>query len=210
MPYPHKVTEEQILEAAAELVDERGIDCLSTRALGERLAVSAPSLYRYFPDKEHLVDALSRRFLSDLGAALAGNATIEALGLAYWDYVRGHPFRYEAIVRLAHVIQTDDPALPEKPIEPFLDLASGIDPERAHQIARALWSYLHGAASLRLIVPRTPDLDLDQAFLVGLRALGEGLRLGQNGLSFGPGNPAETEPEPLQHAEHRSAESQHE
>jgi AcrR family transcriptional regulator len=195
MPYPHKVSEEQILEAAAKLVDERGIDCLSTRALGDCLAVTAPSLYRYFQDKEHLVDALSRRFLADLSLALTGNDTIESLGLAYWDYVRTHPYRYEAIVRLAHGIQTEVEGGTE-PIEPFLDLAAAIDSDQAHAIARALWSYLHGAASLRMIVPQTPELDLDQAFLVGLRAFADGLRI----LDRGPGNPAKAQAETLQHA----------
>ena len=59
MPYPQKLSEPQILAEAARLIDEVGLDALSMRVLARRLGAHAPSLYRYFPDKDTLIRAVS-------------------------------------------------------------------------------------------------------------------------------------------------------
>lgn len=62
-------TVEQILAAAQELVDEGGVEAASTRAIAERAGVSAPSLYRFFADRDEVIDALMERLLAGLEAA---------------------------------------------------------------------------------------------------------------------------------------------
>lgn len=50
---------EQIIAAAVALLDEVGIDQLSTRKLAERLGVQQPALYWHFKNKRALLDAVN-------------------------------------------------------------------------------------------------------------------------------------------------------
>ena len=52
------LTRERIVQAALELVNERGLGPFSTRQLGERLGCEAMSIYHHFKSKQHLLDAL--------------------------------------------------------------------------------------------------------------------------------------------------------
>jgi AcrR family transcriptional regulator len=49
----------RILRATAELLDDAGFDALTTTAVAERAAVNIATLYRYFPDKYALIEALA-------------------------------------------------------------------------------------------------------------------------------------------------------
>ena len=49
----------RILRATGELLDDAGFDALTTTAVAERAAVNIATLYRYFPDKYALIEALA-------------------------------------------------------------------------------------------------------------------------------------------------------
>ncbi|WP_420711619.1 TetR/AcrR family transcriptional regulator [Streptomyces sp. NRRL F-4489] len=53
----------RILDACAELLDETGYEDLSTRAVALRAGVPIGSVYRFFPNKRALAEALARRNL---------------------------------------------------------------------------------------------------------------------------------------------------
>src|SRR5438093_9069858 len=57
---------ERIVEAAIELVADEGLDALSMRRLGAALGVEAMSLYRHFPSKAVLLEAVVGRLLAEL------------------------------------------------------------------------------------------------------------------------------------------------
>lgn len=59
-------TVRQILEAAEQLVAEQGIDAVTTRAIAERAGVAVPSLYRFFADRDDILDALVEQMLVEL------------------------------------------------------------------------------------------------------------------------------------------------
>jgi len=63
------LSQEKVLGAALELLDEVGLDELSTRRIATRLDVRVGALYWHFPEKAALLDALAERIL---GAALDG------------------------------------------------------------------------------------------------------------------------------------------
>jgi AcrR family transcriptional regulator len=52
------LSRERILRAALELVDERGIDALTMRKLGETLGFEAMSLYNYVASKDDVIDGI--------------------------------------------------------------------------------------------------------------------------------------------------------
>ncbi|RKP43285.1 tetracycline resistance transcriptional repressor TetR [Trinickia fusca] len=58
-----RLTRETVLRAALELLNEVGIDALSTRRLAERLGVQSPTLYWHFKSKNALLHAMSEAIL---------------------------------------------------------------------------------------------------------------------------------------------------
>jgi len=54
-----------LLDAAESLLVREGAEALTTTRIAAEAGVSVGSLYRYFPDKGAIVDALTRRYLDD-------------------------------------------------------------------------------------------------------------------------------------------------
>jgi len=55
---------EEIVEAALRILNEAGMDQLSTRTLAARLGVAQPALYWHFKSKDALLDALNAEILA--------------------------------------------------------------------------------------------------------------------------------------------------
>src|SRR5437588_11179589 len=100
-----------VVEAAAKLVDEEGIEQLSLGRLAERLGVRTPSLYNHIaglPGLKHdlalycLRDLLDRITRATIGKSRA--EAIVALANAYRAYARESPGRY------ALTLQAPDPS----------------------------------------------------------------------------------------------------
>jgi AcrR family transcriptional regulator len=72
-----KRTYEGILSAAAELLVEVGVERISTNIIAERAGITVPALYRYFPNKYAVLNAL--------GAAL-----MDAQNRAFQQWFEGH------------------------------------------------------------------------------------------------------------------------
>lgn len=88
-------TFELILETAGHLLDEVGLERLSTNLICRRAGLSPPALYRYFPNKYAILRELGDRLMAlqdqavlewveggglstdDLGAAVAGNVRMQ-------------------------------------------------------------------------------------------------------------------------------------
>ncbi|WP_328404157.1 TetR/AcrR family transcriptional regulator [Streptomyces sp. NBC_00390] len=64
-------TVERILDAAAVLLEDGGVEAVTTRAIAERAGITAPSLYRFFADREQILDALMEQHLERLRASLS-------------------------------------------------------------------------------------------------------------------------------------------
>lgn len=62
------LTRRRILEAALTLIDERGLDDLTMRALGAELGVEAMSIYKHVPGKGAVLDGVVELLLEDLEA----------------------------------------------------------------------------------------------------------------------------------------------
>ncbi len=64
-----KLDRETVIQAALELLNEVGVDNLTTRKLAERLKVQQPALYWHFRNKRALLDALSEAMLEKITPA---------------------------------------------------------------------------------------------------------------------------------------------
>jgi AcrR family transcriptional regulator len=72
---------EAILDAAAELVEEVGVEAVTVQLLADRAATSKGSLYHFFPDVHSVLRALADRHLGEI-RAIVGN--IMADGAKDW------------------------------------------------------------------------------------------------------------------------------
>ena len=56
-------TYESILDSAAELLVEVGLERISTNLIAEKAGITVPALYRYFPNKYSILNALGGRLM---------------------------------------------------------------------------------------------------------------------------------------------------
>ena len=68
----------EVVQAAADLLEEVGRDGLTMRVLACRLGIKAPSLYKHLPDKAALESALAAAAFEELGTLLRARASENA------------------------------------------------------------------------------------------------------------------------------------
>ncbi len=99
-----RMTVDAILQATAHILTRQGYDALTTNHVAGRAGVSVGSLYQYFPNKEALLLALSRRHMNDIEATIDDALAQAPEGQSFPDLVRS---MIDAIIA-AHLI---DPPL---------------------------------------------------------------------------------------------------
>jgi AcrR family transcriptional regulator len=101
------LSRERIIAAALELLEREGLEGLSMRRLAERIGVTPMALYRYFHDKDELLDAVIDAEVSQAPLArLQGDWRRQLADLMRWlrDELMRHP---EAVkLRLSRPIQS--------------------------------------------------------------------------------------------------------
>src|SRR5690606_8597721 len=60
-----RLTRKAVVDAARDIINESGLEALTTRQLGERLGVKGPAIYRYFKSKQEIIDAIAVSFFGD-------------------------------------------------------------------------------------------------------------------------------------------------
>ncbi|MBY8862879.1 TetR/AcrR family transcriptional regulator C-terminal domain-containing protein [Nocardia sp. CA2R105] len=63
---PPSLTEDQIVDAALQIIRTEGLDALSMRRLSQQLGRSQMAAYSYVSDKQQLLDLVARRTLADV------------------------------------------------------------------------------------------------------------------------------------------------
>ncbi|GGQ49476.1 TetR/AcrR family transcriptional regulator [Couchioplanes azureus] len=92
--YHHGDLRAALIQASFELLAEGGLQRFSVAAVARRLGVSSAAPYRHFPDRAHLLGAVSAAAARDLRAAIAaaaaaaGTDPAERLAAAAGAYVR--------------------------------------------------------------------------------------------------------------------------
>lgn len=175
-----------VVEAAAILADEQGLEDLSLGDLADRLGVRKPSLYNHVAGIGDLRHGLAVVGLRELGRSLtraaagkSGRKGLFALAEAYRSFVRERPGLYAATVRSYRLSEPDDPGLAAAEREVFEPVLAVLDScglwnEEAIHAARGLRSIAHGFATLEESGGFGIALDTDESFrrLVGVYADG--------------------------------------
>ncbi len=155
MAHPKLLSSEEILKTAVHLVETGTADGLSLRAVAAELGVKAPSLYRYFPDKEALEIAVAERILTVMLVEIqtaSETADRDARFRRVVDfYLR---FARERFSLYAFVMQNRHPerygsGAGKAVWNILLETASGISGQSDDTAAAvATWAFLHGYATL--------------------------------------------------------------
>src|SRR5436305_8275418 len=69
----------RVLDAAEEILEHGGAEAFTTTSVARAAGVSVGSVYRFFPDKEAIVEALALRYWSDFADLVAGVAEADAV-----------------------------------------------------------------------------------------------------------------------------------
>ncbi|HTW43029.1 MAG TPA: TetR/AcrR family transcriptional regulator [Solirubrobacteraceae bacterium] len=92
---------EEILQAAAELLAEGGVEALTTRSLAAHTGIPVASIYRYFDNRDAIIAAYLDRQLAEIDAAVTAallaleqvtfRSLAEAAALAHMRHHQAHP-----------------------------------------------------------------------------------------------------------------------
>jgi AcrR family transcriptional regulator len=162
-----------IVEAAAKLVDEEGIEQLSLGRLAERLGIRTPSLYNHvagLPGLKHdLALYCLRDVLNHLLRATIGKSRAEAIFAfadAYRSYARETPGRYALTLQAPAPGDRELQAIAQQIIEVALAILAPykLSEEEAIHAIRGLRSIVHGFISLEGAGGFAMPVDLDESF----------------------------------------------
>jgi AcrR family transcriptional regulator len=146
---PPRLSKERILAVALEIADAEGLDALSMRRLAQALDVWPMSVYRYFEDKDALLDAMAAQSAGDVTQPRAGDSWREQLRALLHDAQSGLAASAAIGSRLPRAFLSPEPLrLSEAGMRILRD--AGFATDDAARAWRALWSYTFGFATFRL------------------------------------------------------------
>lgn len=162
--YHHGDLRRALVEAAFELVKEKGPQGITLREAARRAGVTHAAPYRHFADKEALLAAVAEEGFARLRAAIAQAAEgaaaadlLEVMGVAYVRFAREHPSQFRVMFgaevgdkrRYPALMQADQAVfdLLIRAIE-VAQAAGAMGPGNPARLGMVQWSMLHGVAAL--------------------------------------------------------------
>lgn len=169
---------QQIIDVAANICREEGMQKMSLRGVAKKVGISAPSLYEYFKNKDALIETLRDLERARLTVALKekldqsspAKQKLFDMAKAYIEFAMKQPDSFQLLFSLPTgrvSIETepdaDSPYLPlvktcKEAIESGEVAAHIKEPEL---LAFQLWSLMHGIASLRTCTLRDVSFDVE-------------------------------------------------
>ena len=172
--YHHGDLRAAVLEAALTRLDQGSLEGLSLREVARDVGVSATAIYRHFPDKDALLDALALEASERMGArqmaasaaAGGGFAGFNACGMAYVEFALAIPALFRLMISRTQLgDQGPDGAEASTAMRFLRQSIDAIAPpgstaRQRQALALHAWSLVHGLSVLMLDgqVPRDPAL----------------------------------------------------
>ncbi|MEZ5763558.1 MAG: TetR/AcrR family transcriptional regulator [Xanthobacteraceae bacterium] len=196
--YHHGNLKEALLQAALDLIAQKGPGGFTFAEAARSAGVSPAAPYRHFRDRDELLASIAERGFNQFEAALNAAwddgrpdtpTAFERLGRAYLQFARDEPASYSAMFESGLPVD-DYPALNAAGERAFMVIRGaaerlaaltppGVSRPPAMMMALHIWSMSHGIASLfargdgaRRKLPMTPDDLLEAGVLIYLRGLG--------------------------------------
>ena len=176
----------ELVAAGREILEARGLDAVTMHAVGERVGVRGPSLYKRFPSRAALISAIGAAALDDLGRRIeplsAGPdpaAGLRSIAAAFRAFAHANPRSYELLfMNLPDDARppADRNALASAPVLALAERLVG--PDRALDAARLVTAFAHGFISMELAGAFRLGGDVDAAYRYGVGVLVDALAAG--------------------------------
>ncbi len=178
MPNVPKTSGARIVSAARKIIAKKGVEALSMEGVASAVGIRAPSLYKHFPNRAAIVQAVTRLVVNDLivlqrEAAIHASAreNLRAISRVHRAFARKFPRLYGLVfdpIAAASFTREDS----EQVVGPLLMLCAQVEGKpNALFLARALTTFTHGFVSMELAGAFHLSGDLDRAFEFGLERL---------------------------------------
>lgn len=152
------------MQAAHDVIAERGVEQLSLRDVARRLGVSHQAPYKHYPSRDHLLAEVIRRCFENFARFLDARkqytdpeADLESLGRQYLSYAAKHPLEYRLMFGTPWPDPTVHAGLVKDAVHAF-DVLRGVlrrlhgdgakQRERVDLDAMFIWSSMHGLAGI--------------------------------------------------------------
>ncbi len=178
-PAPARTSRDAILSAARALLEEGGLDAVTMAAVGDRVGVRGPSLYKHVPNRAALIRAIAEAVTEDLGRALRQavatgdpQTDLRAAALAYRAFVHANPNGYGLLfTNVAPELQPDPAAVAETGRPLVEAMVSVVGPDASLAAARTVAAWAHGFVSMELAGAFRLGGDLDDAYAAGIESI---------------------------------------
>ncbi|MEO9527905.1 TetR/AcrR family transcriptional regulator [Roseibium sp.] len=159
-------TRRRVLEAAATVMTENGIDAVQIREVASRAGCSVGSVYKHFSDRDELIIAVNSRTLSKIRTALTEASAgicdpltrLKVLARTYLDYAAADTNAWRGL--FAHQLP-DRRDMPEEHqlenirllsliADALAELAPGLDEAGLAVRTRTCFGAMHGLVSIAL------------------------------------------------------------
>ncbi|EKQ51475.1 MULTISPECIES: TetR-like C-terminal domain-containing protein [unclassified Clostridium] len=180
------ITQENILQAAAEIADANGLNEVTLAELAKKLQIRTPSLYNHIDGLQQLRKKLSiysmEQLYNDLvqsSIGISGDDAIRALSKAYLSFARIHPGLYESTFSLSDSNDIEVQKAANKIVDLVVRILNAyeLDEESALHVTRGLRSILHGFSSLEQKGGFELSLNIDISFQLLMDTYLEGLHI---------------------------------
>jgi len=153
--YHHGDLRSALVAAGLKALETNDVADLSLRQIARDVGVSATAVYRHFPDKQALLDALAVEGIARLGAAQqaagAEASAFAATGRAYVRFALANPALFRLTFnRCAVGNSIFGESLSARLLQEKAGNAVGGDPEATRRQMIQAWSLVHGLAMLML------------------------------------------------------------
>lgn len=157
--YHHGDLRAALVAAGLHALKSTDVSEISLRGLAREVGVSATAVYRHFPDKRALLQAMAMAGLAQLGqmqqqaAAAAGDRPFVATGRAYVRFALANPGLFRLVFTHCGTPTDSQPPAGNVPADMLLENAarmSGGDQAAARRVAVQSWALVHGLAMLML------------------------------------------------------------
>jgi len=158
--YHHGDLRAALVEAGIAALEGSEGEAPSLRALAREVGVSPTAVYRHFPDKQALLDALANEGLMKLGAAQqaaseragGGIAGFSETGREYVRFALNHPALFRLVFSRGALdrFQSDAPDPARDLLYASTRAMTGGNEKEAERLALQAWAVAHGVAMLML------------------------------------------------------------
>jgi TetR/AcrR family tetracycline transcriptional repressor len=151
-PGPRRaLTEDEILDATLQLLDEGGANGVSVRGIAAKVGVAPNAVYTYFPDKAAVIRALVESLFGEVDHGVFADRTqpwrqrVECLAVELRARLAAHPGAVALMIGQPR-IGPHALALGERLLELFAD--AGLTPTDAARASHLLFGYVFSSVAL--------------------------------------------------------------